>query len=45
MSRLPNYEKAIIPDEKIYDYCLNPNHERGKHKARVFKKGFWIDAA
>ncbi|HXP87677.1 MAG TPA: hypothetical protein VN841_23290 [Bryobacteraceae bacterium] len=21
---------------KLRDYCLNPNHEDGKHKARVF---------
>jgi hypothetical protein len=21
---------------KLYDYCLNPQHPRGRHKARVF---------
>jgi hypothetical protein len=42
MSLLPNYENAVIPDEKIYDYCLNPYHERGMHKARVFKRAFGL---
>ena len=22
----------------VYDYCLNPIHDEGKHKARLFKK-------
>jgi hypothetical protein len=34
--RLPNGEHAIVPLEKLEDYCLNPNHPRGQHKARVF---------
>ncbi|WP_448560909.1 DUF6883 domain-containing protein [Trichothermofontia sp.] len=34
--KLPNGEFAIIPMEKLTDYCLNPNHSSGKHKARVF---------
>jgi hypothetical protein len=41
---LPNYKNATIPDDKIYGYCLNLNHERGRHKARVFKKVFGITA-
>ena len=44
MALLPNYRNAIIPDEKIYDYCLNPNHERGQHKAKVFRQVFGITA-
>jgi len=28
---------AIIDTKKICDYCLNPEHPRGKHKARVFQ--------
>lgn len=35
--KLPNLEQAIIDPTKIRDYCLNPDHPRGKHKARVFK--------
>ena len=42
MSLLPNYQLAEIPDEKIYGYCLNSFHERGKHKARVFNQVFGI---
>ena len=34
--RLPNAEKAILDIGKLRDYCLNPNHPEGKHKARVF---------
>ena len=33
---LPNAEKALVDISKLRDYCLNPNHEVGKHKARVF---------
>ena|SRR5579859_134358 len=34
--KLPNAERAIVADEKLRDYCLNPEHPRGRHKARVF---------
>jgi len=33
---VPNAENAVVDVRKIRDYCLNPNHEVGKHKARVF---------
>lgn len=33
---LPNADRAIVEIAKLRDYCLNPNHEDGKHKARVF---------
>jgi hypothetical protein len=36
MARLPNGERALIPIEKLTAYCLNPDHPRGKDKARVF---------
>ena len=36
MAKLPNGERALIPMEKLTDYCLNPDHARGKDKARVF---------
>lgn len=36
MDLLPSYQYAYIPDTKIRDYVLNPNHEEGKHKALVF---------
>ncbi|QDV35748.1 DUF6883 domain-containing protein [Tautonia plasticadhaerens] len=34
--KLPNAEDAIVDPEKLRSYCLNPEHIRGKHKARVF---------
>jgi hypothetical protein len=35
--KLPNSDRALIPMEKLTGYCLNPNHSKGKHKARVFQ--------
>jgi hypothetical protein len=34
--RLPNGERAIVELAKLADYCLDPTHFRGQHKARVF---------
>ena len=34
--RLPNPDQALIDIRKLRDYSLNPNHRRGKHKARLF---------
>ena len=36
MATLPNPENAFVGMRKLHDYCLNPEHPRGKHKARVF---------
>jgi len=33
---LPNGDRAIVDIRKLADYCLNPSHPRGRHKARVF---------
>jgi hypothetical protein len=33
---LPNCERAVVDLAKLTDYCLNPEHPRGRHKARVF---------
>lgn len=33
---LPNAENAFVDIRKLRDYCLNPDHPRGRHKARVF---------
>ena len=33
---LPYAENAIVDIRKLRDYCLDPNHHRGKHKARLF---------
>jgi hypothetical protein len=42
MARLPNIEQAILEARKIEDYCLNPDHPRGRHKARVFRDALGI---
>lgn len=41
--RLPNAERAILEVAKLRDYCLNPDHPKGKHKARVFLSALGID--
>jgi filamentous hemagglutinin len=33
---LPGAEAAQVPDEKLRDYVLDPEHFLGRHKARVF---------
>ncbi|MDZ8110609.1 MAG: hypothetical protein RM338_34115 [Nostoc sp. DedQUE12a] len=33
---LPNAENAVVDIRKLRDYCLNPEHDEGKHKARLF---------
>jgi hypothetical protein len=35
--KLPNGDIAVVELEKLVDYCLSPEHPRGKHKARVFQ--------
>jgi hypothetical protein len=34
--KLPKGELAIVDGTKLREYCLNPHHYRGRHKARVF---------
>ncbi|MGL3105377.1 DUF6883 domain-containing protein [Bradyrhizobium sp. BR 1432] len=34
---IPNGKKATVDIRKLEDYCLNPSHSRGRHKARVFR--------
>ena len=45
--KLPNSEKAFVDIAKLRDYSLNPEHESGGHKARVFRAalGLTIDDA
>jgi hypothetical protein len=37
MTALPNGDKAVLDIRKLEDYCLDPTHPRGRHKARVFQ--------
>ncbi|HEX3484562.1 MAG TPA: hypothetical protein VHT51_05850 [Micropepsaceae bacterium] len=39
---MPQNERAILDIRKIEDYCLNPAHPRGRHKARVFQEALGI---
>lgn len=34
--KLPNADRAVVDIEKLRDYCLNADHPRGRHKARLF---------
>jgi hypothetical protein len=34
--RMPNAERAVVEMAKLTEYCLSPDHPRGRHKARVF---------
>ena len=33
---IPNAERAVVDIRKLRDYCLNPLHDEGQHKARLF---------
>jgi hypothetical protein len=33
---IPNSENAVVDIRKLRDYCLNLEHNDGKHKARLF---------
>lgn len=33
---IPNAENAVVDIRKLREYCLNPQHDDGKHKARLF---------
>ena len=42
--RLPFGENAVVEPVKLLAYCLNPAHEEGKHKARVFRAALGLTA-
>ena len=42
--KLPRGDSAIVDHEKLTGYCLNPQHPRGKHKARVFEAALGLTA-
>jgi hypothetical protein len=33
---LRGHQHAVVDIRKLRDYCLNPSHDEGKHKARLF---------
>ncbi len=42
--RLPNAGNAVVDVAKLRDYCLSPDHLRGRHKARVFASALGLTA-
>lgn len=40
--KLPHPELAVVDVKKLSEYCLNPEHPDGQHKARVFKAALGI---
>ena len=34
--RLPNADRVVVDVARLRDYSLNPAHDKGRHKARVF---------
>jgi 3-phenylpropionate/cinnamic acid dioxygenase small subunit len=40
--KLPNADRAVVDIAKLRDYCLNPDHPEGKHKARIFQERLGI---
>jgi len=44
---IPNAQNAVVDIRKLRDYCLNPYHDDGKHKARLFLSslGMTVDHA
>lgn len=40
---LPGYDRAEIRREKLEGYALNPEHDKGRHKALVFKSVLGFD--
>lgn len=40
---LPNAHVAWVPEDKLVNYLLNPEHADGRHKARVFRAAFGVE--
>jgi hypothetical protein len=41
--RLAYVDRAWIPESKLKDYALGPDHVRGRHKARLFASMLGIE--
>lgn len=41
---LPNAERETVDVAKLCEYCLNPHHDEGKHKARLFAAALGMSA-
>ena len=45
MVSVPHPENAIVDGRKLRDYCLSPEHPRGRHKARVLASALGLTAS
>jgi hypothetical protein len=43
--QIPNADGAVVDIRKLRDYCLNPLHDEGKHKARLFASALGMTVA
>jgi hypothetical protein len=43
--KLPGGERAYVDMAKLRDYCLDPTHPRGRHKARAFATRLGLTSA
>ena len=43
--KISHADRAIVDVRKLRDYCLNREHPRGQHKARVFQSALGWTAA
>ncbi len=41
--KLPGGDDAMVEIAKLRDYCLDPQHPRGRHKARVFAAALGLE--
>ncbi|MCX6029005.1 MAG: hypothetical protein NT169_06850 [Chloroflexi bacterium] len=42
--KIPNANLAVVDIRKLREYCLNPTHGTGRHKARIFAAALGITA-
>ena len=42
--KIPSADRAAVDIRKLRDYCLNPTHRTGKHKARMFAAALGMTA-
>ena len=40
--RLPNAKQVLVDLAKLKEYSLNPEHQSGGHKARVFRAALGV---
>lgn len=41
----PRFSSVVVDLAKLADYCLNDQHPRGRHKARVFRSRLGLTSA